>query len=219
MVLPCHHQDELLVVDEPLMITGINPSQHRCNNDQQKGILLQYHIFFTFVSCSLETQSTFVKKIIQNNEKKCSKYTTESVKDEAKRKGVECPSNTVPLMTNQTRMSHCKRESFKMKTTQAMDTTRSSKNSNYKPKTRIKMAYKHKDSFKPCDTCKQIIALREKLFVEFKSTLQEGNGIVELESISQATVDKPCHGREDVAVAHLPVITHDTTSAVDGELQ
>ena len=42
VVLPCHHQDELLAVDEPLMITGINPSQHRCNIDQQKGIL---HIF------------------------------------------------------------------------------------------------------------------------------------------------------------------------------
>ena len=43
--MPCHHQDELLAVNEPLMITGINPSQHRCNNDQQKGILLQYHTF------------------------------------------------------------------------------------------------------------------------------------------------------------------------------
>ena len=139
----------------------------------------------------------------------------ESVKDEAKRKGVECPSNTVPLMINQTHTSHRKRESFKMKTTQAID-TRSPKNFTYQPKTRIKLAYQHKDSFKPCNTCKQIIAFREKLFVEFKSTLQKSNN-VEAESISQVTVDKSC-GREDVTVANLPVITHDTTSA-DSKLQ
>ena len=149
-----------------------------------------------------------MRKIIQNDRKKYNKSAIESVKDEAKRKGVECPSNTVPLMINQTHTSHCKGESLKMKTTQAMD-TRSPKNSNYKSKTR---AYKHMDSFKPCDTCKQIIALRKKLFVEFKSTLQEGDTVVESESISQATIDKSCNGRE----AHLPVINY---NAVNSKLQ
>ena len=164
---------------------------------------------FTFASHSSEAKSVSVRKIVQNDGKKWNKSTTEGVKDEAKGKGVECPSNTVPLMINRTHMSHCKGESLKMKTTQPVDT----RSSNYRPKTRNKMAYiKCMDSFRPCDTCKQIIALRKKLFVEFKSTIQEGDDIVESESIPQ--------GREfeDATMAHLPVITNDS-AAVDSKLK
>ena len=57
--MPCHHQDEVLAVSEPLMITGINPSHHRHNNNQQKGISLQCHVF-SHLQATLQKQKVYL---------------------------------------------------------------------------------------------------------------------------------------------------------------
>lgn len=154
--------------------------------------------------------------------KKCCKSTIECVKDESTRESVKCSSNTVALMINQTLLSHSKGESLRTKMATQPVSISSSQNSNNKPKmARNKIAYKRTQSFQPCETCKQIIEHRKKLFIEFRSTPETTtDGMVTSESITtQATVDQPHSDREDgvFTAVHLPTIGSDT--ADDSKLE
>ena len=150
------------------------------------------------VSHPLEARGKYKTIPMKNTEKKCYKSAIESVKAETKRKGVECSPSIIPLITNQTRMRCNEDESLKTKTTLAVS-PRPSKTSNQRQKIENRTAYKCRQCFQPCGTCRRIMEHRKKLFVEFKSTIPENDGMVESESITQAAIDQPCNIEEDVA--------------------
>ena len=167
------------------------------------------------VSHPLEAKGKYKIITMKVTKKKCYKSTIESVKAETKRKGVDCTPSIIPLMTNQPRTRCNEDESSKLKTTQAVS-PRPSNTSYHGQKAENRTAYKRRQCFQPCGTCKRIMEHRRKVFVEFKSTIPEDDGMDESESVTQAAIDQPCDTEENVAtVTNLSVTMNSGHSKIE----